>query len=266
MSGGTAAAQLWRSVAGDGPLVVLVHGTMDRSTSFSRVAKHLDGHRVARYDRRGYARSLALGPPRDFAQQVDDLLEVITAAGGGPSLVAGHSYGGTIAVAAAQRAPELVAGVVAYEAPMPWRDWWPRNSAGASAVAAASDPSDAAEAFMRRMLGDRRWERLPPSTREARRAEGPTLVAEMGHLRPPHPPAHDPTEVHQPVIAAHGTDGSEHHHRTAEVLAAEAPAGELVVVEGAGHGIHLTHPQRFADLVDRLAARLSQVSESVESQ
>ena len=255
MNGATAAAHLWRAVEGEGPLVVLVHGTMDRSTSFNRVAKHLDGHRVARYDRRGYARSLALGPPRDFAQQVDDLVEVITSAGGGPAVVAGHSYGGTIAVAAAQRAPDLVAGVVAYEAPMPWRDWWPRNSAGASAVAQATDPADAAEAFMRRMLGDRRWERLPPSTREARRAEGATLVAEMGQLRPPHPPAHDPTVVRQPVIAARGTDGAEHHHRTAEVLATEAPVGELVVVDGAGHGIHLTHPQRFADLVERLASR-----------
>ena len=247
---------VWRRVDGTGPVVVLVHGTMDRSSSFGRVARHLDDHRVVRYDRRGYGRSVELGAPERFEQQVDDLLGVLRDTADTPAVVAGHSYGGTIAVAAAQRDPGLVAGVVAYESPMPWRDWWPRHSAGARAVAGAHDPADAAEAFMRRMLGDDRWERLPPSTRAARRAEGPTLVAEMAHLRPPHPPAHDPARVDQPVIAAHGSDGAVHHHRTAEVLAAEAPRGALVVVDGAGHGVHLTHPERFADLVRTLEARL----------
>jgi pimeloyl-ACP methyl ester carboxylesterase len=247
---------VWRRVDGDGPVVVLVHGTMDRSSSFGRVVRHLDGHRVVRYDRRGYGRSVELGPPEGFDQQVDDLLEVIEQSSGGAAVVAGHSYGGTIAVAAAERAPDRIAGVVAYESPMPWRDWWPRDSAGARAVAGAADPADAGEAFMRRMIGDERWRRLPPSTREARRSEGPTLVAEMAHLRHPNPQAHDPTKVHQPLVAAHGSDGAPHHHRTAEVLAEEAPAGELVVVEGAGHGIHLTHPERFAALVRRVADRL----------
>lgn len=246
--------QLWRRIDGDGPVVILIHGTMDRSASFGRVAKHLDDRRVVRYDRRGYARSSELGPPTSFQQQVDDLLAIIADSSDAAVTLAGHSYGGTIAVAAAQQAPDRVAGVVAYEAPMPWRDWWPRNSAGASAVAGAADPADAAERFMRRMLGDQRWERLPPSTRAARRAEGPTLVAEMGHLRPPNPPAHDPAAVTVPVIAAHGTDGAEHHHRAAAVLAEEAPAGTLVVVDGAGHGIHLTHPARFVELIDRLPA------------
>ena len=41
------------------------------------------------------------------------------------------------------------------------------------------DDHDAAEWFLRRMLGDKLWERLPASMRAERRAEGPTLVAEM---------------------------------------------------------------------------------------
>lgn len=244
----------WRRSDGAGIRVVLVHGTMDRSSSFGRVVRHLEGYEVVRYDRRGYARSLDLGPPTGTDQQVADLLDVIA---GRPSLVAGHSYGGAIAVAAAQRHPELVLGVVAYESPMPWATWWPSDSAGAQAVAAGSDAHDAAERFMRRMVGDRRWERLPPSTRKARRAEGPTLVAELAHLRPPNPPAHDPADVTVPMIAAHGTDGAGHHHRAAEELAAQAPHGELVVLEGVGHGVHLTHPEEFAALVDRLASRVA---------
>lgn len=244
----------WRTVDGTGPRVVLVHGTMDRSTSFGRVVRHLTGFEVVRYDRRGYARSLALGPPTGIDQQVADLLDVVD---GRPALVAGHSYGGAIALAAAQRHPELVVGVVAYESPMPWRDWWPRASAGAEAVSGAADPADAAERFMRRMLGEQRWTRLPPSTRGARRAEGRTLVSEMAHMRPPNPPAHDPGQIRVPVVVARGTEGAEHHHRATDVLAEELPDAELVVLDGVGHGVHLTHPHEFAALVERLAARVA---------
>lgn len=247
-------AHCWRCEEGDGPRVVLVHGTMDRSSSFGRVQRALDGFRVVRYDRRGYGRSVATGPPTGMDQQVDDLLDVV---GDEPALVAGHSYGGTVALAAAQQHPDRILGVVAYESPMQWVEWWPKTSAGAAAVASAADPEDAAERFMERMIGEDRWRRLPPSTRAARRAEGPTLVAEMAHARPPNPPAFDPTEIAQPVIAAHGTEGAPHHARSAEALAEAAPAGELVVVEGAGHGVHLTHPVAFADLVRQLAARIT---------
>ncbi len=240
----------WQTADGDGPHVVLVHGTMDRASSFGRVVRKLDGFRVIRYDRRGYGHSLGLGPPTSFTQQVDDLLDVV---GDGPALVAGHSYGGTIALAAAQRAPTVVVGVVAYEPPMPWRDWWPSGSAGASAAASADSPQDAAERFMRRMIGDQRWERLPPSTRAARRAEGPTLVAEMSHARTPGEPCMEPRSITVPVLAAHGTEGAAYHGRSAEVVAAEAPSGALVVLDGAGHGAHLTHPAAFAGLIERLA-------------
>lgn len=252
----SAGNRCWRRTEGDGPPVVLVHGTMDRSSSFGRTAKALEGFRVIRYDRRGYARSLALGAPTSFAQQVDDLLEVIgTEAGGRPVLVFGHSYGGTIALAAGTCAADVIAGIAVYECPLPWLRWWPEHSAGARAVASADDPEGAGEAFMRRMVGDRRWERLPPSTKEARRAEGATLVAEIAQLRPPHDVPFDLADVHVPVIAAHGSAGVAHHERAAREVALRVPGAVLEVVDGAGHGVHLTHPAAVASMVGELAGR-----------
>ncbi len=253
----------WRDAAGEGPGVVLVHGTMDRSSSFGRVRNALSDMHVARYDRRGYARSQALGPPEAFHQQVDDLLDVIgwLAGEGAPPVVFGHSYGGTVALAAAAEAPDRLAGVVAFEAPLPWMDWWPSGSAGAAAVAAADDPEDAGERFMRRMVGDQRWERLPRRTREARRAEGPTLVAELAQLRPPHPPPFDLTSIRVPVLAAHGTEGAAQHGEATRVLAETVPGADLEVVQGSGHGVHLTHPAAVAAMVRRLVADLGLVPE-----
>ena len=137
---------------------------------------------------------------------------------------------------------------------MAWKPWWPRSTAGgvATAPGAGGGDGDAAERFMRRMVGDERWEGLPQRTRDQRRAEGPALVAELRSIRPPAPPPYDPAHLRMPVIAAHGSASRPHHQETARALADAAPHGELVVVEGAGHGVHLTHPAAVADLV-RLA-------------
>jgi pimeloyl-ACP methyl ester carboxylesterase len=76
----------------DAPLVVLVHGSLDRAGSFARVIRRLaDLHTVA-YDRRGYHRSRHVVPVHDTLDgHVDDLLLVIDSR---PAVVIGHSYGG----------------------------------------------------------------------------------------------------------------------------------------------------------------------------
>src|SRR3954447_17941845 len=93
-----------------GLLVVLVHGSMDRSGSWVRVVRELRDRHTVRYDRRGYGRSLDDGPGT-MDQHVADLFAVIESR---PCVVAGHSYGAAIALAAAQRRPDLVQGVVSY--------------------------------------------------------------------------------------------------------------------------------------------------------
>lgn len=258
MTGATAG--LWAQEVGEGPLVVLVHGAMDRASSMLRVRRALEGEfRVLRYDRRGYGRSVALGPSVSFDQQVDDLGVLV---GSRVAVLAGHSLGGVICLALAERSPAQVAAVMAYEAPMMWEPWWPAGTAGATALATAGgrrdggddsdgDPGDAAEAFMRRMLGDARWSRLPAHVRAERRAEGPTLLAELRTVHHPAAAPYRPERVTVPLVAAYGSETQPQHRRAAEELARRAPRGALEAIEGADHGAHLTHPAAFADLVRR---------------
>ena len=233
------------------PRVVLVHGSLDRSTAFLRVARALRDLTVIRFDRRGYGRSLDVGPSSSFDDQVEDLASVV---GREPAVVAGHSLGGVIALAFAGRHPDRVPAVVAYEAPMPWLEWWPSNTAGGVAMSGSGDEGDAAEHFMRRIVGDDRWEALPPRTQAQRRAEGPALVAELRSLRPPNPAPYDLATFPVPVVAAHGGRSRPHHQEAARMLADGVPRGELVVVDGASHGGHLSHPAEFAQLVRRATA------------
>ena len=220
---------------------MLVHGSMDRSAAFARVVGDLRDLHTVRYDRRGYGRSTGLGAP-DLPGHTDDLLAVI---GDRPAVVVGHSIGGVIGLMAAQRAPEVVRAVGAYEPPMPWVDWWPRRSAGAVAWE-ANDPADAAEAFLRRMIGDDRWQGLPAGTRADRRAEGVALLAELASARSQ--PAYDLHSITVPVRIARGTAGAEHHREATRTLS-DVLGSEPFLIEGAQHGGHVSHHAEFAAFV-----------------
>jgi pimeloyl-ACP methyl ester carboxylesterase len=234
------------------PRVVVVHGSMDRAASFIKAIRRLRDLDVIRYDRRGYGRSVGAGVCGAFSDQVDDLLAVLD---GTPAVVIGHSVGGVIALATAQRRPDLVTAVGAFEAPMPWAPWWPARSAGGEAMQAADDGGRAAaERFMRRMIGDDRWEGLPPATREARRNEGPALLGDLRGMRQPMAP-YDLDRIESPIVAGRGTASDAHHQRAAEDLAERASHGELVVIEGADHGAHFSHPDAFAAFIRQAVER-----------
>lgn len=194
--------------------------------------------RVLRYDRRGYGRSVDHPGPFGVADHVGDLLSLLA---GRPAVLIGHSYGGNVALAAAARLGAAVTGVGVYETPLSWQPWWPGTTAGAAA--AASSDADAAEAFMRRLIGDEGWDSLPERTRAARRREGTALRAELTSLRESAP--WDPSDIDVPVVCAHGSRGSAHHARGMEWLARELPDARLEVIEGAGHGAPNSHPAEF---------------------
>jgi pimeloyl-ACP methyl ester carboxylesterase len=230
----------------DARLVVLVHGTMDRHASFARVRSRLmESCHVVSYDRRGYAGSRDVAPP---ATGVDDHvadLEAVVA--GRRCTVVGHSYGGTVALAFAARQPELAASVLAYEPPLAWLEAWPTHGPREHPFAGVS-AEQAAESFLKRMIGEHRYERLPLRTREEVVQDGAALVAELTAIRND-PPPFEPAAITVPAIIARGEDTAPHHIWGADLLVEQMPSATLRVVEGAGHGGHQSHPREFAALV-----------------
>lgn len=226
-------------------VVLLVHGSLDRSAGMARLARVLQQWvRVVRYDRRGYGRSWPHPGPFGVADQADDLLRVLD---GRQCVAVGHSYGGHPVLASSIREPERFVGVSVYETPLSWMDWWPSTSAGAASVEAPT--GDAAEAFMRRLIGDRKWEELPERTRAERRREGTALQGELGQLREGAP--WSPGDMTVPLLCGHGSRGLAHHARAMELLATEVRGARFVTLEGAGHGAPNTHPEEFVDLLVR---------------
>ena len=227
---------------------------MDRSGAFARCCGHLRDLHTVRYDRRGYGRSAGLGAPT-VAEHADDLIDVLD---GRPGVVVGHSLGGMIALAAAQDRPDLVRAAGAYETPMPWVEWWPKVSAGVEAMTAGAESTpeaaaDAAERFMRRIIGDERWEGLPENSRHDRRAEGPALWAELRSTRAEAP--FDLAAITVPVVSGHSTRSREHHQWSARELASQVGNDAPFVIDGADHGAHVTHHHEFAAFVRLVVAQ-----------
>jgi len=233
------------------PLVALVHGAMDRGAGLARVARKLDAvARTVRYDRRGYGRNVDHPGPFTIAGNVDDLIEVL---GERPAVLVGHSLGGDIVLATAERRPDLALGVVVFEPPMPWADWWPASSASSQAVA---DPAGAehlpdpgrdariAEQFMRRLVGDQRWDALPERTRQIRRSEGRALVGELADLR--HEPWHG-SAITCPVLVGVSDHPRPHHVRATAEIAASIAGAEVVELTGCHHDAHTSSPGQFAE-------------------
>jgi pimeloyl-ACP methyl ester carboxylesterase len=224
---------LWRVEAGAGrPDVVLEAGRNDVSGSWRRVMPLLAPHvHVVAYDRAGLGASAPPPEPVTVAGQVDDLASLITEMAAGPCVLAGHSWGGILVQVLAWRRPELVAGLVLVD---PGHERmtealpWPARAVMRLARAVRRDElrggNVAASAAMLRDL------------RAAPRAfpDVPVTVLSASRGRPRR-------------FRAHWTG-------LQADLAAAAPRGRHIVVEGTGHDIQQRRPDVVADAILQVVA------------
>lgn len=227
----------------NGPLVVLIHGSLDRASGMLRVSRQIHKNtNVLRWDRRGYSKNGDHKGPFTVPGNVEDLVRILN---GRKAILVGHSFGGNIALAAAARLGDQISAVSTYETPLSWFDWWPKSTAGATSLSVP--PEQAAEAFMIRLIGNRRWNQLPERTKEERRKEGPALTTELQSIRDSVPWTADAIQC--PVLCGYGSLGLEHHKKGAIWLGEHLTYAQSVMIEGAGHGAPNSHAEEFARLL-----------------
>ena len=101
---------------GQGPGLVLLHGSMQTAESFSQLARHLGAHfTVSSVDRRGRRPSGHAGAAYSVQKEVDDLAAVLAQTGA--AHVFGLSSGALIALRAARELP-AIARIALYEPPL----------------------------------------------------------------------------------------------------------------------------------------------------
>jgi pimeloyl-ACP methyl ester carboxylesterase len=231
--------------ASTGPVVVLLHGVLDRANSFRRTIRRLEEYRVVSYDRRGYQDSRGSDPPVGVNGHIADLLGVLDEIGE-PAVVVGHSLGGVVAIGAAIAEPDRFAAVGAFESPLRWTE-----GTRAGTIFATAD--SAVESFFRAQTGNEAWDRLEPAARADRLADGPALITELTSLG--EGPLFDVTKLEVPAVFGSGGASDESHKETAAWLVDNVSGSEWIEIAGSGHGAHLTHPDAFADFVRSTIAR-----------
>jgi pimeloyl-ACP methyl ester carboxylesterase len=99
---------------GNGTPVVLIHGLPGTAEDFNKVTPLLAGHRTIAFDRPGFGYS-GDGYLK-FDRQIATLDSLLRALHVSRPVLAGHSYGGTLALAFAERHPAEVGGLVLVDA------------------------------------------------------------------------------------------------------------------------------------------------------
>lgn len=236
---------------GSGPPLLLVHGDFsDGPGAWSRQLASLAAHhRLIVVDRRGHGASPREPRPYTIAGDAADVLAVADRAGADGLHLAGHSYGGLVAIEVARRAAARVRSLHLVEPP--YLALLPGHPAVAPLIArgreiqrlaAAWGPTRTAEAFVAMVAGDAGLTRLRASRGWA------TTVREAGRIADAEFPSEYPAAAiadlcpGAPVRVYAGGRTHPGLHALARCLAALIPGAGLVVLPEAAHAVQHVGP------------------------
>jgi pimeloyl-ACP methyl ester carboxylesterase len=238
-------------VLGDGPPLVAVHGsTADRSRWAAVLDRLAARFRLHLMDRRGRGLSTAEGPGEYSIQREADDLRAVLAAIGEPTYVLAHSYGATVALAAAPDCPGMTR-LCAYEPAFGVSEEFPLDAVpDVEAAIARGDREAALETFYRRglQLDDAAIEaaRGTPIW-QARVAAVHTLPRELlgaGAYRP-----HGLEAIGPALRLLLGTESPAHLHASTRAAHTAAPGSELRELPGHAHAAMDFDPEMFVEEV-----------------
>ena len=245
---------IWRS--GGGRPLLLVHGTTADHTTWRTVAPLLaETHTVLALDRRGRGAS-GDTPPYDIEREEEDVAAVAEHAArdiGGPVTVLGHSYGGRCALGAALLT-SAIDRLIIYEGPVTRETFGETEAIAAELdlLLAEGEPERVLEVFMRRVVKvtDDEWDAFRSSeTFPLRVAAAHTVIRELRSGIGDQAEIERLASVRQPVLQIVGGASDERFAAAARALADLLADGRLVVIDGAKHAAHHTHPEQFVAAV-----------------
>jgi pimeloyl-ACP methyl ester carboxylesterase len=238
-------ARLNYRTAGDGPPLVLVHGSATDMTTWDGVVDDLAReHHVVVY-------------VRDHRIHAQDLTAVLAKVAGQPGTVVGWSSGGNIALAVAVKHPELFSALVIVEAPFHGMRHADRHVLGTALQLKLTQLRgrrlEAAEVFYRfgsaLRSGGNSYDLAPENIRRNLQANAEPVLAEWD----PHPfgvmhehiPLRAVTGLTVPLTWILGQESSPWLAGLHDRVARQRPDIRTVRIAGAGHLVHLDRPADF---------------------
>jgi pimeloyl-ACP methyl ester carboxylesterase len=187
------------------------------------------------------------------------------------ALVVGSSFGAVVALELIRTRPQL--GAVLIEPPMAPPKMEPDGlcPAGVEDDAPAAPAAflaeydrraleqggpAAAEFFLRTVLGDAAFERMPRAYRDRATAKHDEIRADSAALIAYKPRYAELRAVETPVLLLGGERSAPYFRPTLEALRAHLPHARLEILAGAGHMLHAEASRRFAELLTTFADQI----------
>ena len=243
------AAALHVVTAGVGPRIVFIHGSATDAATWSiqlaprsSLREHFT---LISYTRR------STGSVEDHAA---DAIELI---GTEPSLIVGSSFGAVVALEVLRRQLPAVRGAVLIEPPMSADDATPAAPLAFLAefdrrVAEQGGPA-AGEFFLRTVLGDVAFDRIPDAFRERSIQRWAEIREDSQALIAYRPRYAELSSISTPVLLLGGDRSAAYFRPTLEALRRALPTARLELIRGAGHMLHAEAHRQFAELVTAFA-------------
>ncbi len=253
--------RIYYETAGAGPPVVLLHDGLTHSGIWgAQFRAFAVGHRVVRYDRRGYGRSDVAAHPYSAVEDLEALLDHL---GIERAVLVGASSGGRLAIDYALASPDRVSGLVLVGAVVSgygYSDHFRERGRRNMAPLSEGDVEGALSNWVEDpyLLGTRDREirarlrtLMEPYARKRFLRYDPALE------RAPQPPALDRLDrIRVPTLVVVGAQDIADVHAHAGVLEAGIEGAERVVVPDAGHLVAFERSDEFNTLVFRFLRSL----------
>lgn len=225
------------------PRVLLIHGSAADQTTWSI---QLAGPLRQRFELVAYDRGR-------FESVADYAVEAAGLVGDSPALVVGSSFGAVVALELARTRPDLCAGAVLIEPPMRPSDDVPADALAFLAEfdrrAAEQGGQAAGEFFLRTVLGDAAFERMPKAFRDRSAGKWEAIRADSQALLEYLPRYAELRLLVTPVLLLGGDRSAPYFRPTLDALLGVLPRARLEIINGAGHMLHAEAPRRFAELL-----------------
>lgn len=144
-----------------GPGLLLLHGLSSNARIWERTAAHLPGRRLVALDQRGHGGSERPVRGYDWETLIADAAHAIGGLGLGRPVVAGHSWGASVALHLAASRPDLVAALASVDGPLggPMSELmtWEQAAERMQPPLPVYPDLAAAAADTRRGIGERHW-------------------------------------------------------------------------------------------------------------
>ena len=252
----------WELTGSKGEPLVLVHGSWGNHHNWDMVVSEFaKTFRVLTYDRRGHSQS-ERSPGQGYVEEdVQDLIGLTEHLDLSPAHIVGNSFGAIIVLRTAAKRSDLFRKMIIHEPPLlglikynlETREAFQMLNDRIKTVMdliAAGNIEKATEEFMEKLgMGPGNWQKLPEVAQKTFIYNAPTWYDEM----------HDPNSLEidfttlsdfkKPALFSTGSASPPFFPVIIDKLMTAIPHAKRIIIEGAGHVPHISHPEKYIEIV-----------------